>query len=121
MRNNYIKPDNGPNIRNASGKDVPIVETIDLMVQIVMSTEFVTVLVVDRLAISIILECDFSNRHVEAIKLRLAIFEMDDGLTMPIVRKQSMANKKVTIPEEQQFFSSKNVLRPTLRQPNVEC
>lgn len=89
--------DNEPNNPNASGKAVPIVGTIFTMVHIEASTEFVTFLVADRLATSLITGCDFCDRHGEAIKPILTIVKMGDGPTGPIVRLPSKANKNLPI------------------------
>ena len=96
-----------PNIRNASGKSVPIVGTIDLMVQIGTSSEFVTFYVSENLATSVILGCYFCDHHVEAIKPRLTVVEMDDGSMVPIVRQPSKPNANLPLPEEQTFTPRK--------------
>lgn len=57
---------------------MPIVGTIKLMVRIEKITEFVTFLVIDLLATSVILGCGFCDQNVEAIKPRLSVEEMDD-------------------------------------------
>lgn len=59
MRYKIRKLGNARNIRTASGKAVPIVKTIDLMVTVGTSAELVTFLLADRLEASIILGCDF--------------------------------------------------------------
>ena len=107
MRKEIRKIKDEPNIRNASGKSVPIVGTIDLMVQIGTSSEYVKFYVAENLATSVILGCDFCDRHVEAIKPRLAIVEMDDGSTVPIVRQPSKPNTNIPLPDEQNFTSRK--------------
>lgn len=97
-----------PNVLNAGGKSVPIVGTIELVVQIVTNTENINFLDAEKLATSVILVCGFCDIHVEATKPLLAIVEMDGGSTVPIVRQNSKSNTNVPIHEEQCFFSLKN-------------
>lgn len=78
MLNNIRKQFSAMNVWNEIGKALPIVVTIKRMVRIVTSTEFVNFLVVDLLATSVIVGCDFCGRHVDAVKPRLVIVQMDD-------------------------------------------
>lgn len=105
--NNIRKLKDEQKIHNASGKTIPIVGNIYLIVQIGTSTKVVNFLVPEKLATSVILGCYICDRHVETIKARLAIVEIDDGYTVPIVRQPSKPNKHVPIPEEQCFCSGK--------------
>lgn len=118
MQQNIRKIDSAPNIHKANGDDVPIVGTIDLMVQIGTITEFVTFLVTKQLETSVILGCDFGHRHVEAIMARLAIFKMDNGSTVTILRMPSKDNTDVLLPAEQQFSNRKTVLHPRAKRRN---
>lgn len=49
--------------------------------------EIVKILVAEKLATSVILGCDFCYKNVAVIGPRLAIVEMDDESTVPIVRQ----------------------------------
>lgn len=91
---------------------MPIVWTVDLMVQIGTGAEFVTLLVSDQLETCIILRCDFCNRHVEAINPRLSAIEIGDRHNLPIVTPPSKPNIVVPLPEEQQFRQGKEVIQP---------
>ena len=58
----------------------------------------------DTLATSVILGCDFCDRHVEAIRSRQRKVEMNDGTTVPIISKPTArASQSPPLPEEQQF------------------
>lgn len=68
MRYKIRKLYSAAKISNSSGKVLPSVETIELMVQIRCSTKIVTFHVPRDLEISVILRFDFCDRHVEEIK-----------------------------------------------------
>ena len=103
------------NIRNASGKPVPIMGTIDLQVQIGSTLEKVTFLVADKLAVAVILGCDFCDKHVEAIKPRLKIVEMDTGSIVPIVLQPTKSQLEALLPEDQQFQPRKPRTSPKIK------
>lgn len=65
-----------PNVRNASCRAASIVGTIEL-VQIGKSTKIVNFIVVEKLTTSVVLGSDFCEFHVETIKTRLMVIEMD--------------------------------------------
>ena len=88
-------------IRNATGKPVPIAGAIRLSVQIGCKTEEVQFFVAKELATAIVLGCDYCDQHVECIKPRRRIIEMDDGSTTPIVRRASRSQVEALLPEEQ--------------------
>lgn len=110
MRHKICKHDIAPNVRNASGKVVPIVGTIDIIFQRKKSTEFVTFLFAYRLTTFVILGCDLYHRHWKAIKSRLPISQKDDGSMVPIVRQSWKSNTDVPLQEEKQFFTIENVI-----------
>lgn len=91
---NFNKSNDVPNVGNESGKAVPIIGAIELVVQISTSTQIVNFLDVAKLATNVILCCDFSDFHVHAIKLRLTAVEMYDGSTVLITRQPLKSNKK---------------------------
>ena len=66
-------------IKKASGKPVPIAGTIRLSIQFGAKTEEVQLLVAEKLATDIILGYDYCDQHIEGIKPRRRIIEMDNG------------------------------------------
>ena len=104
-----------PNVRNASGKAVPIAGTIDLVTQIGTTSECVSFLVAEKLATSVILGCDFCDQHIDAIKPRLATVTMDDGSTVPIIRQPSKANTSTPLPDAQCFSTRKDKTSPKIK------
>lgn len=108
VRNEIRKLDSAPKIRNASGNAVPIVETVNIKVQIGKSVDLVPFFVTYRLANSVILRFNFCNQHPKPFKIRLVIFEMEDGSTMPIFRKSFKPNTNLPMPKEQEFPQWKN-------------
>lgn len=66
-----------------------ILSTITLSVELGPRIEVVQFNVVEGLANQVILECDFCLKHVEAIRPRKRVVELDDGTTVPIIRAPS--------------------------------
>lgn len=97
---NILKVDSTPNVGIANGKALSIVETIEVMVQIGTSMEFVIFILAYRLTISVILACHFFDRYVEAINPRLSIVGMEDGPTVAIGRQPSKDNEDLLLPED---------------------
>ena len=79
MQNNIESLQQQVDIKNASRNPVPIAGTIRLSVKIGSKTEKVQFLVAEKLATAIILGCDYCDQHVECIKPRRRIIEIDDG------------------------------------------
>ena len=72
------------------------------------SSELVTFYVAERLAADVILGCDFCDRHIEAIRPRKRLVEMDDGSTVPIVRRPDKRKEgSIPLPEEQVYVPAK--------------
>lgn len=61
--------------------------TVLLAAQLGSRTEMLLFYVADLLATSIILGCDFFDKHVEAIHLSRRLVELTDGITVLIIRK----------------------------------
>ena len=70
-------------------------------VQIGIKTEGFQLLVAEKLATAVILGCDYCDQHVESIKPRRRIIEMDYGSTTPIVRRAWQSQVESLLPEEQ--------------------
>lgn len=96
-----IRPlDDHAMIRNASGKPDPIAGTIDLTVQIGTSQTTVTFIVAKQLATSLILGCDFSDLHVDAIRPRRCQVKMDNRSIVPIVRQPRDCQSELSLLED---------------------
>ena len=67
------------NIKDAGNKRVDISGSIDLTVQLGTRQEVIQFYVVERLSTDVILGCDFCDKHVETIRPRRRIVELDDS------------------------------------------
>lgn len=114
-----IRRGNGvPNVRNASRKAIPFFRAIGPVVQIVTSTKIVNFFVVEKLAKSVILVCDFCDVHAEAIKPIITVVDMDDVLTVPIIRQPLKPNTDVPLLEEQEFKKQRNLVPTKIKTVN---
>ncbi len=86
-------------IRDANNKRLNIEGTVELSVQIGNHREQVTFYVAERLATDFILGCDFCDKHVEAIRPRKKLLELNDGTTVPIIRKNKCRRKQIPLPD----------------------
>jgi len=76
-------------IRGANGKPIDVAGRVYLTVRLGTQVSKREFLVCERLATDLILGCDYCDRHVEAILPRKRLVKLDDGTTVPIVRKAS--------------------------------
>ena len=98
------KDPTAPKIIDANKRKVEIDGVIDLSVNIGGRVETVRFNVVPRLAVDVIIGCDFCDKHIEAIRPRKRLVELDDGTTVPIVRLPSKrATGSIPLPDEQQY------------------
>lgn len=95
------------NFRKASDKSFSIYGIIAVVVQICTSKKIVNYLLVEKLSISAILGSNLCNFHVEALKEMLAIIQMDESSTVPIIRQPANANITLPFPEEQDLNTRK--------------
>ena len=88
-------------VRDANNRRLNILGTVELNVQIGNRQDKVNFYVVERLATDFILGCDFCDKHVEAIKPRKRLVELDDGTTIPLVRGSKIfRGKSIPVPSE---------------------
>ena len=86
-------------VRDANNRRLNILGTVELNVRIGNREDKVNFYVVERLATDFILGCDFCDRHVEAIRPRKRLIELDDGTTIPIVRgSKTFRSKSIPVP-----------------------
>lgn len=76
--NNIRDEDNGP--KTMAG-------TVTLEYKLGSQVEILTSYVYYRLATTVILDCDFCDKHVKEIDPRRWLFELEDGKTVPLVGK----------------------------------
>ena len=96
------------NVRDASNRRVNIIGTVNLTCQVGMRTDIVRFNVVEKLGTDVIIGCDYCDKHIEAIRPRKRVVEMDDGTTVPIIRKPSGRSiDSVPLPEEQEWIPAK--------------
>ena len=92
-------------IKDANNRSINVIGTVNLTCEMGSRREIVTFYVVERLATEAILGCDFCDRHIEAIRPRKRIVELDDGTTVPIVRRpDKRKNDTVPLPDEQVYI-----------------
>lgn len=77
----------GPSAADANGRPLTITGIISLLARIGQRLQTVNFFGCERLAATVILGCDFNDKHVEAIYPRWLEIELVDGTTVPIVRK----------------------------------
>ncbi len=100
-------------IKDANNRRVNLVGRINLVCQIGTRSEIVTFYVAERLATTVILGCDFCDRYIESIRPRRRLIQLDDGSTVPIVRKpDKRADNSVPLPEDQEFTPRKGRISP---------
>ena len=108
-------------IKDAGNRNGKIDGKINLTVELGHRVEAISFYVVERLTTQIILGCDFCDKHVEEIKPRQRLVEMDDGSTITILRTSVRKANAVPLPPEQEFVRQKKRLsaRLTVVQPVV--
>ena len=95
-------------IRDANNRSLNIQGTVNLTCTVGGRSEIVTFYVVERLATEVILGCDYCDKHVESIRPRRRLVEMEDGSTVPIVRRpDKRKHNTVPLPEEQEYVPLK--------------
>ena len=83
-----VKKKSTPELYDANKNPLEVTGTIDLTVQLGTRTLVAPFLVVPKLAVPALLCADFCDEHVETIRPRRRIVELDDGTTIPIVRRR---------------------------------
>ena len=72
---------------DANERQVEVDGVIELSVTIGGQVESVRFIVVPRLAVDVIIGCDFFDKHIEAIRPRKCIVKLGDGTAVQIVRR----------------------------------
>lgn len=100
---NKIKPSRNVNVRDANNRKLHTNGTIKLFFEVENKVALVTVNIVEHLA-TILLGCEYFDPHVEAIKPRQRIVELEEGTAVPIIRNAGGRIRNViTLPEVRKF------------------
>ena len=93
-----------PDVCDANNRPLQTAGLITLPVKLGRYLVDVQFIVCNKLAASMILGADFCDRYVEAIRPRLRKVELEDGSTIPIIRKPCRrTSKMVPLPQSQRF------------------
>lgn len=121
-----IKTDLAPiKTRNAKNRPINTLGVVSLVVDIGGRAEVMNFKVVKRLAVPVILGCDYYDKHAEAIRPRQVIVELDDRTTAPILRRQLrrlvgtilLPEQKECIPSKRRSYNTIQVTTKTTLQP----
>lgn len=85
-------------IADANNRPLSTVGVIDLLVRLGHYVVKLDFLVCKQLAAPVILGCDFCDRFVESIRPRARTVEMEDGTSVPIVRRPLRRALKKQVP-----------------------
>ena len=104
-----IRPDPSPiKTKDANNRPIQPVGVVSLAVDIGGRVEVINFKVVERLAVPVILGCDYCDKHVEAIKPRQRFVELEYGTTVPIIRKPpTRPQGSIPLPDQQQYLPAK--------------
>lgn len=86
MRREIKKWNSVLKVINMSGKAVSIIWTMKHVIQVGTRTKIVNFLFVQKRATYVNIGCKLCGLYLEALKLRLTMVEMDDVLTVAIIR-----------------------------------
>lgn len=81
-------------IRDATNHLVKFAGTVDIYEEVGSQLATVKFYVVEKLGTYVILRWHFCNKHIEVIRSRRMIIELDDGTTDPIVRDAVKKSEK---------------------------
>ena len=103
-----IRPNReGVRIKDAGNRNVKTAGKISLTVMSGNRVENISFYVVEHLTTQVILGWDFRDKHVEAIKPRERLVEMDDGTTVPYLRTSVRKANAVPLPPDQELVPKK--------------
>ncbi len=100
---------NPTDIRDASNRRVSILGKIRLRVRLGSRSDWVHFNVVQNLGTEVILGCDFMDKHVDAIRPRKRKVTLDDGTSVPILRRHTPSKWYRTMIPEPEAASDKTV------------
>ena len=96
-----------PNVADANNNPIRMTGLVDVVVRLgsrIAKAEFI---LCERLAAPVIVGCDFCDLFVEAIYSRKETIELDDGSTLPIVRRPLKRSPKAPpLPDSQEYVGA---------------
>lgn len=105
-----------PDIRDANKRPIKSLGTIKLVVQLGNHVVMLPFIVCTTLAAPVVLGCDYCDRFVEAIRPKNREVELDDGSTVPIVRRPlKRSNAAAPLPPSQEYEAPKGRTSPRIR------
>lgn len=91
-------------VRDANKHNLHTSRTINIDVEIEKRVKIINFNVVEILATNILLEYNYCDRLIEAIKPRQCIVELDGGTNVPIIlNTRGRSRKEVSLPESQRL------------------
>ena len=76
-----------PDVSDANSNPIQVKGIMRLLIRLKTRAYWIEFIMCDSLAAPVILGCNFCDKHVEAILPRQRLVELEDGTTIPIVRK----------------------------------
>ena len=90
--------------QDANNRPIQPLGVVSLAVDIGGRFEVIHFKVVERLAVLVIIGCAYCDKHVEAIKPRQHVVEIEDGTTVPIIWKSpTLPQGSIPLPDQQQY------------------
>ena len=112
----YVRYGPLPSISDANRNPLRMLGTIELLVRLQNRTLKCDFIICERLAAAVILGADFCDRFVEAIHPRKKNVELDDGTTIPIVRRPlKRLPASVPLPPPQEFQKANGRTSPKVK------
>lgn len=111
-----IKVESLPDIWDAKRNPIRSLGTISLVVQLgghVSRAEFI---VCETLEVPVVRGCDYCNKCVEALRPRMKEVELDNGVTVPIIRRPLQTGRiPVPLPPSQEEATVKGRISLSIR------
>ena len=105
-----------PNVADANNNPIRMTGLADLVVRLGTRIAKVEFIVCERLAAPVFIGSDFCDRFVEAIYPRKKTIELDDGSTVPIVRRPLERSPKLPpLPASQEYEKAEGRTSPKVR------
>ena len=105
-----------PDICDANDRPLRMIGTIRLVVRLGRLVSLADFIICQQLAAPMILGADYCDRFVEAIRPRKKLIELDDGSTVPIVRRPLKRHPKLTpLPEGLDYDRTSGRVSPKVR------
>ncbi len=128
MENEILPLKEDIRIKDANNRSLQLLGTINLHCQVGTRAITIPFYVVERLATDVILGCDFCDKHIVAIRPRQRKVDLDDGTSLPIIRRpETRRFGDVPLPEAQRYVPAKGrakrditVAEPVTVQPDQQ-